>query len=256
ISLTPATDRRTVLADARVDDAGVRVLAEGAVHQAWGFGIRDSGFGDAERTFAFANPQSRIQNPGFLAIHRELRALLHDILAHAGDDLLVVQRIEYVADPVGQRDAIRLLVATRGDGRGADTQARGDEGLLRVVGHGVLVDGGVRLAKRGLRVLASDALADHVEQPHVVPGAARDDPVTAVDDHLRHRLRVLYHLLLVGLELRLQRFLERHRLGRDHVHQRAALDAGEDDALQLLGHLVELVAGALAAGDDDAAARA
>ena len=36
------------------------------------------------------------------------------------------------------------------------------------------------------------------------------------------------HLLLVDAELASHRFLERHGLGRDHVHQRPALDAGED----------------------------
>src|SRR3546814_19255025 len=62
--------------------------------------------------------------------------------------------------------------------------------------------------------------------------------------------------LLVLLELRLQRFLEGDGLGRDHVHQRAALDAGEHDRLQLLFDLFGLVAHGGAAGDDDAAARA
>jgi hypothetical protein len=45
-----------------------------------------------------------------------------------------------------------------------------------------------------------------------------------------------------------QRFLEGHRLGRDHVHQRAALQAGEDGAVDRL-----LVLGL---HQDDAAARA
>src|SRR5687767_3583888 len=52
-------------------------------------------------------------------------------------------------------------------------------------------------------------------------GAARAD-----DD-----LRVLHDLLLVGLELRRQRFLEGHGLGRDHVHQRTALEAWKDRAV-------------------------
>src|SRR5690606_2116277 len=40
LALAPPPDRRTVLAHARVDDAGVGVLAEGAVHQSgeWGMG--------------------------------------------------------------------------------------------------------------------------------------------------------------------------------------------------------------------------
>src|SRR3546814_6897334 len=74
-----------------------------------------------------------------------------------------------------------LLVAARGDRGRADAQAGGDEGLLRVVGHRVLVDGDVGLAQRGLRVLAGDALADHVDQHQVVLGAAGNDAVAAVD---------------------------------------------------------------------------
>src|SRR3546814_1868219 len=85
LALAPAADRRAVLADARVDDAGVCVLAEEAMHQATGLGIGDSGFGDAGsedagRRSTFANPKSPIPNPGFLAIHRELRALLQHVL--------------------------------------------------------------------------------------------------------------------------------------------------------------------------------
>jgi hypothetical protein len=52
------------------------------------------------------------------------------------------------------------------------------------------------------------------------------------------------------VEGRFQRFLEGHCLGRDHVHQRSALDAGEDDRLQLL---LDLFVGL---AHDDAAARA
>src|SRR3546814_7061678 len=63
LALAPAADRRAVLADARVDDAGVCVLAEEAMHQATGLGIGDSGFGDAGsedagRRSTFANPRS------------------------------------------------------------------------------------------------------------------------------------------------------------------------------------------------------
>ena len=42
------------------------------------------------------------------------------------------------------------------------------------------------------------------------------------------------HRLGIGLELGLERFAERDRLGRDDVHQRAALKAGEDRRIDLL----------------------
>src|SRR3546814_17446615 len=118
LALAPATDRRAVLADARVDDAGVCVLAEEAVHQ---------------------RPST---------IDRELRALLQHVLAHARDDLLVLRVVQHVAHPVGQRDAVGLLVAARGYRGRADAQAGGAEGLLRGVGPGVLVAGALGFAQR------------------------------------------------------------------------------------------------------------
>ena len=53
----------------------------------------------------------------------------------------------------------------------------------------------------------------------------------------------------VELELRLQRLAEGHGLGGDDVHQRAALQAGEDRRVDLLGDV-------LVVGEDHAAARA
>ena len=108
----------------------------------------------------------------------------------------------------------------------------------------------MRLAERGFGVLAGDALADHVDQHQVVFGAARDDPVAALHDDLRHRLCVPDDLLLVGLEAGLERLLERDRLGRDHVHERTALQAREHDALQLLDQFLRR-----ALREHDAAAR-
>ncbi|MNO71754.1 hypothetical protein D3C76_626770 [compost metagenome] len=57
---------------------------------------------------------------------------------------------------------------------------------------------------------------------------------TALDEHAGHGLGVLHHLLLVSLELRLQRFLEADRFSGDHVLQRAALGAREYRGVQLL----------------------
>src|SRR3546814_7105617 len=71
--------------------------------------VRSAGSEDAGRRSTLANPKSPIPNPGFLAIHRELRALLQHVLAHARDDLLVLRVVQHVAHPVGQRDAVGLL---------------------------------------------------------------------------------------------------------------------------------------------------
>ena len=51
----------------------------------------------------------------------------------------------------------------------------------------------------------------------------------------RQRLGVLDHVPGIDLEVRPQRFGERHRLGRDHMHQGTALQAREDRRVQLLG---------------------
>ena len=149
-----------------------------------------------------------------------------------------------------QGDAVGFQITAGGDGWRTETQAGGHKGFLRVVGHRILVDGDVSAAQRFLGGFAGDAFADHVDQHQMVFGAAGDDLVAAGDDGIGHRLRILHHLLLIGFELGLQRFLERNRLGRDHVHQRAALDARKHDALQFLFDF------RIGFGDDDAAARA
>jgi len=48
----------------------------------------------------------------------------------------------------------------------------------------------------------------------------------------------LHNLLLVFLERGLERLPETDRLRRNNVHQRAALGAGEDGGVQLLGQLL------------------
>mmetsp|Transcript_96733 Transcript_96733/g.269173 ORF Transcript_96733/g.269173 Transcript_96733/m.269173 type:complete len:376 (-) Transcript_96733:96-1223(-) len=80
-------------------------------------------------------------------------------------------------------------------------------------------------------------------------GTAGDDAQAALDEGLGQHLGVLDDLFLVGLEFGRQGFLEGHGLAGDDMHQRAALDAGEDRGVDLLGD-VFLVR------QDDAAARA
>src|SRR5690606_25567572 len=82
-------DRRAVVGRTRIDDLGVLVLAEGAVHRA----------------------------SGSSAVDGELPALRGDALAHAGQDGFVLRRVEHVADPVGQRRAVVLAIAAGGDRR-------------------------------------------------------------------------------------------------------------------------------------------
>ena len=70
----------------------------------------------------------------------------------------------------------------------------------------------------------------------------------ALHQHLAHRLGVVDDVLGVDLEVGAQRLAEGHGLGGDDVHQRAALDAGEDRRVDLLGDV-------LVVGQDHAAAR-
>jgi hypothetical protein len=88
-----------------------------------------------------------------------------------------------------------------------------------------------------------------IDQHQMVVRAAGDDAEAAVGERLGQRLGVVDHLLRIGLEPGLQRFAESHRLGGDDMHQRAALQAGEDGRIDLLGDI-------LVVGQHDAAARA
>ena len=83
----------------------------------------------------------------------------------------------------------------------------------------------------------------------MVVGAAGDDLDAALEQSLGQHLGVGDDLLCIGLELGRQRFLEGDGLGGDDVHQRAALDAGEDGRVDLLGQILVI-------GEDHAAARA
>ncbi len=141
--------------------------------------------------------------------------------------------IEDVADPAGQRLALGDLETTGGHRRRADTDARGHERRLRVVGHGVLVHSDTGTAKGGVGLLAGQALPDQAEQEQVIVSAAGDHLIAALDEHLCHGLGVVDDLLLIGLEFRLHGLLEAHRLGSDDVHQRAALGTGEDGRVEL-----------------------
>ena len=67
----------------------------------------------------------------------------------------------------------------------------------------------------------------HVHQHQVIVRAAADQPVAVTLHAIRQGGRILDDLPLVGLERRLQRFVETDRLARDHMFQRPALDAGE-----------------------------
>ena len=80
-------------------------------------------------------------------------------------------------------------------------------------------------------------------------GAARDEREAVLHHDLAESAGIVHHVLDVDLVVGAQRLAECHGLCGDDVHQRPALDAGEDCRVDLLGDL-------LVVGQDHAAARA
>ena len=70
--------------------------------------------------------------------------------------------------------------------------------------------------------------------------AARDDTEALRLQFRRQCFCVLDDLRGILLKLRLERFAQRHCLRRDHMHQRSALDTGEDGFIELLAELETL----------------
>src|SRR3989304_3280758 len=107
-----------------------------------------------------------------------------------------------------------------------------------VEGNGVLVHGDAGFLETSLGVAAHDAALVDVHQQQVRVGPARDDAEASARNRLRQLTGVGPNLLLIGLELRLHRFLQAERLGGNAVHRRPALVARKNDLVQLLGILL------------------
>ena len=86
-----------------------------------------------------------------------------------------------------------------------------------------------------LHLLAGEVGGAQVHQHQVVVRAARHQIQPALHDGLGQDGGVLDDLLLIGLELGLEGLAQGHRLGGDDVLQGAALGAGEDGGVELLG---------------------
>ena len=69
----------------------------------------------------------------------------------------------------------------------------------------------------------------------MIVGAAGDDVEALGAQAFGKRLGILDHIPRIDFEVRTQRFGERHRLRRDHMHQRSALQPREDRRIELLG---------------------
>src|SRR5262245_61754328 len=98
------------------------------------------------------------------AVYRVPPAQVRDLGADALRDLLVARRLEHVRDQAGEALGLGFAESARGHRGRADTDAARDEGLLRIVGDGVLVHRDVRAAQGLFGVLAGDALRAQVEQ--------------------------------------------------------------------------------------------
>ena len=68
-------------------------------------------------------------------------------------------------------------------------------------------------------------------------GTVGDDVDTACLEGTSENPGIFQNLFDIGFELGLERFTERNRLGRDDVHQRAALQAGEYGRIDLLAEI-------------------
>ena len=79
-----------------------------------------------------------------------------------------------------------------------------------------------------LRFYSGDALVGEVDKEEMVVRPPGHDPVPRLLHTGREMAGILDDLLLVGFELRRHRVLEGHCLCCDDMHERAALDAGED----------------------------
>src|ERR1035437_2035534 len=178
--------------------------------------------------------------------HREARAQL----VHLGGQLGLLGRV--VAGHDGGHDRLADQAhlgpteTATGGSRRPDADARGDVGRVFVERNGVLVDGDADLIEEVLGLFARHAEGRDVHEHQVVVGAAGDDTGALFGQGLRQELRVGDRLALVLAVLLGCGELQGHGLGRDDVHQRAALRPGEDA-------LVDGFAQALAAEDQTAA---
>ena len=84
-------------------------------------------------------------------------------------------RVEHLGDQLADLLELGDAEAARRAGRRAEPDAGGDERLLRIVGHAVLVAGEAGADERLLRDVALEPLRPQVDQHQVVVGAAGDD---------------------------------------------------------------------------------
>ena len=127
-------------------------------------------------------------------------------------------------------DALHLdrAEASRRHGRRPDADARGRVRRQRVEGDRVLVDGDADVVEKPLGFLAGHAEWRHVDEEQVVVRAARHEARAGGGERPGERCRVDDRPALVLSERVGAGLEQRDGLGRDDVHERAALRARED----------------------------
>ena len=131
---------------------------------------------------------------------------------------------------------------------GVPIRPRSDRRRALVERHRVAVDGQLHLGETLLGVLARPVRPAQVELEQVRVRPAGEHVEPALLERLGERVGVRAHLALVVAERLGRRDLKAGRLGRDRVHERAALHAGEDSAVDRLRVLL--------LAEDEAGARA
>ena len=165
-----------------------------------------------------------------------------------GAVLRLRHRVEHLGDELPDLAELGDAETARRAGRRAEPDAGGHERLFRIERNAVLVAGEPGADQRLLRDVALHALRPEIDQHQMVVGAAGDDVEAAALQRRRKRPRILDDALRIDLEVGPQRLAERDRLRGDDMHQRPALQAGEDRRVDLLRDL-------LVVGEDQAAAR-
>ncbi len=82
--------------------------------------------------------------------------------------------------------------------------------------------------------VALHALRAQVNEHHMRVGATGDDIETALDQLISERLRVLDDLFLIAFEFGAECLAKCDRFACNHMHQRTALNAGEDGGVAFL----------------------
>src|SRR3954447_1226810 len=139
-----------------------------------------------------------------------------------------------VDDQARDRPHLPRAEATRRGRRRADPDAGRRIGWQLIEGDRVLVDRDPDLVEEVLRLLARHSERGDVDEHQVVVRPAGNEPRALPGEGLCKHPGVLDRAPLVGAELVARGEQERHGLGRDDVHERAALDAREDGLVDRL----------------------